>query len=60
MVALIELDEGPRLLSSIIGIPPEAVACDMPVRVVTCKVSPRPLPPRALASGGGGRLSFRH
>ena len=34
VVALVELDEGPRLLTNIVGVPPEKVACDMPVRVV--------------------------
>jgi uncharacterized protein len=34
VVALIELEEGPRLLSNIVGIAPEAVSCDMPVKVV--------------------------
>ncbi|HSR55089.1 MAG TPA: Zn-ribbon domain-containing OB-fold protein [Alphaproteobacteria bacterium] len=34
VVALIELDEGPRLLSNVTGIAPEDVKCDMPVRVV--------------------------
>lgn len=34
VVALIELDEGPRLLSNVIGIEPAEVACDMPVKVV--------------------------
>jgi uncharacterized protein len=34
VVALVELAEGPRLLTNIVGIPPEAVACDMPVKVV--------------------------
>jgi uncharacterized OB-fold protein len=33
-VALVELDEGPRLLSNIVGVKPDAVACEMPVRVV--------------------------
>lgn len=33
VVALVELDEGPRLLSNIVGVPPEQVACDMPVQV---------------------------
>jgi uncharacterized OB-fold protein len=33
-VALVELEEGPRLLSNIVGIAPEAVACEMPVKVV--------------------------
>ena len=34
VVALVELDEGPRMISNIVGIPPEDVRCDMPVRVV--------------------------
>jgi len=34
VVALVELEEGPRMLSNIVGIPPEQVACEMPVRVV--------------------------
>jgi uncharacterized OB-fold protein len=33
-VGLIELEEGPRMISNIVGIPPEQVVCDMPVRVV--------------------------
>jgi hypothetical protein len=34
VVALVELDEGPRLLTNIVGVAPEKVACDMPVKVV--------------------------
>jgi len=34
VVALIELEEGPRLLSNVVGIRPEQVACDMPVSFV--------------------------
>ncbi len=33
-VAIVELDEGPRLLANIIGTPPDAIDCDMRVRVV--------------------------
>ena len=33
-VACIELEEGPRLLSNIVGIGPERLRCDMPVEVV--------------------------
>jgi uncharacterized protein len=33
VVAVVELAEGPRLLSNIVGVPPEAVSCDMPVKV---------------------------
>ena len=32
-VAIIELDEGPRLLANIVGTPPDAIRCDMRVRV---------------------------
>ena len=34
VVALVELDEGPRLLTNILGIAPEEVRCEMPVEVV--------------------------
>ena len=34
VVALIELEEGPRLISNLVGIAPEDVRCEMPVRVV--------------------------
>jgi hypothetical protein len=34
VVALIELQEGPRMLSNIVGIPPDQVRCDMAVKVV--------------------------
>ncbi len=34
VVAVIELEEGPRLISNVVGIAPEQVRCDMPVRVV--------------------------
>ena len=33
-VACIELDEGPRLMSNIVGTSPDRVRCDMPVEVV--------------------------
>ena len=33
-VAVIELDEGPRMVSNVIGIAPDKVACDMRVEVV--------------------------
>ena len=29
-----KLEEGPRLLTNIVGVKPEAVACEMPVKVV--------------------------
>jgi uncharacterized OB-fold protein len=34
VVAIVELDEGPHLLSNIVGCTPEEVACEMPVEVV--------------------------
>jgi uncharacterized OB-fold protein len=34
VVAIVELDEGPRLLTNIVGTPPEDVRCDMRVRVI--------------------------
>jgi hypothetical protein len=34
VVAIIELDEGPRLLSNIVGGPSQDVRCDLPVRAV--------------------------
>ena len=34
VVALVELDEGPRLLTNIVGVNPESVTCEMPVKVV--------------------------
>ena len=33
-VGIVELDEGPRLLSNIVGIMPDAARCDMRVRAV--------------------------
>jgi len=33
-VAIVELDEGPRLIANIVGTKPDAVRCDMRVRVV--------------------------
>jgi uncharacterized OB-fold protein len=33
VVALVELEEGPRLLTNIVGTPPEDVRCEMPVAV---------------------------
>ena len=34
VVALVELEEGPRLLTNIVGVAPEKVVCEMPVKVV--------------------------
>ena len=34
VVALVELEEGPRMISNIVGVPPEDIVCDMPVEIV--------------------------
>jgi uncharacterized OB-fold protein len=39
-VALVALDEGPRFLTTIVGIDPTKVRCDMDVRVVFDDVAP--------------------
>jgi uncharacterized OB-fold protein len=39
-VACIELEEGPRVLSNIVGIPAGQVRCDMPVEVVFEEITP--------------------
>ena len=39
-VAVIELEEGARLLSNIVDISPEKVRCDMPVEVIFQDVTP--------------------
>jgi uncharacterized OB-fold protein len=39
-VALVELEEGARLVSNIVGCPPEQVVCDMPVEVIFDDVTP--------------------
>ncbi|MBI3078993.1 MAG: Zn-ribbon domain-containing OB-fold protein [Deltaproteobacteria bacterium] len=39
-VALIELEEGVRMIANVVGIAPEKVTCDMPVEVVFEDVTP--------------------
>ena len=39
-MAVIELEEGARMLSNVVGVPPEEVTCDMPVEVVFEDVTP--------------------
>jgi uncharacterized OB-fold protein len=39
VVALIELDEGPRLISNVVGVAPDEVRCEMPVEVFFDDVS---------------------
>ena len=34
VVALVELDEGPRMLTNIVGVPVDQVRCEMPVKAV--------------------------
>lgn len=40
VVAVVELQEGPRLLTNIVGCPPEEVSCEMPVTVVWKDATP--------------------
>jgi hypothetical protein len=40
VVALVQLEEGPRLISNIVDCDPQAVRCDMPVEVVFDDVTP--------------------
>jgi hypothetical protein len=56
VVALIELDEGPRLISNVVGCAPEEVAIDMPVEVRFEESGDFTLPRFAPAGrvGGGG------
>jgi hypothetical protein len=48
-VAIVELDEGPRLLANIIGTPPDAIRCDMRVRVVFEERGDQTIPQFAVA-----------
>lgn len=41
VTAVIELDEGPHLVTNIVGCKPGEVQCDMPVEVVWDKVTPQ-------------------
>jgi uncharacterized OB-fold protein len=54
VVALVELDEGPRLISNIVGCAPEEVAVDMPVRLRFEEAGDFTLPRFAPVSGAGG------
>ena len=56
VVALIELEEGPRLLSNVVDIPVEEVRCDLPVEVMFDDVAagvsvPKFRPARAIEPG---------
>ena len=48
-VAIVELDEGPRLLANIVGTPPDAIRCDMRVRVVFEERGEQTIPQFAVA-----------
>ena len=39
-VAVIELDEGPRMISNVVGIAPDKLACDMKVEIAYEAISP--------------------
>jgi hypothetical protein len=54
VVALIALDEGPRLISNVVGCAPEAVRVDMPVRVCFDEVGDFTLPRFEPAGDEGG------
>ena len=54
VVALVELDEGPRLLTNIVGVPPEQVVCDMPVQVMFEDYDEGASVPKFMPVKGGG------
>jgi hypothetical protein len=39
-VAYVELEEGPRLMTNLVGVENDAIYCDMPVEVVFEDVTP--------------------
>jgi uncharacterized OB-fold protein len=39
VVAIVELEEGPRMLTNIVGVPIDQIRCNMPVEVVFDDVS---------------------
>jgi uncharacterized protein len=58
VLAMVELDEGPRLMSNLVGIAPDAkqICCDMPVEVVYEKLNDEfTLPLFKPAGAAGGR-----
>jgi uncharacterized OB-fold protein len=56
VVALVEIEEGPRLISNIVGCTPEEVAIDMPVQLRLEDVGDFTLP-RFAPAGDGGEAS---
>jgi len=55
-VALIELEEGPRLVSNIVDCPPSEVACDLPVEVVFEDVTPEVTLPKFRLRPASGKV----
>jgi uncharacterized OB-fold protein len=51
-VAVIELEEGPRMISNVIGIEPENIVCDLPVEVVFEDVTETATIPKFRPTGG--------
>ncbi len=49
-VAVIALDEGPRLLSNVVGLPPDKLVCDMPVEIVYDDITPEMTIPKFRAA----------
>lgn len=54
VVALVELDEGPRLISNVVGCAPEEVVVDMPVKLRFEEAGDFTLPRFAPAGDAGG------
>ncbi len=56
-VALIQLEEGPRMFSNVVGVPPEQVRVGDPVEVVFDPVTDEVTIPRFLPRAGGGPVA---
>jgi uncharacterized OB-fold protein len=52
VVVVVELDEGPRLLSNVVNVGSDRVRCGMPVRVIYDDVSPETSLPKFEPYGG--------
>jgi uncharacterized OB-fold protein len=52
VVALVELEEGPRLISNVVGVPPDDVVCDMPVRLMFEDIADNMTLPKFVPAGG--------
>ncbi len=57
VLAMVELDEGPRMLSNLVNVEPDpkVVRCDMPVEVVFTKLTDEITLPLFRPAGEGGR-----